>query len=252
METTRKLSNLNSSKSNLSIKTGKNAIPAGGVTLRFKAVLSDLDGTLVDSQHCVDYSWQIWAEDRGLDLEEVMRICHGRRTIETVKDITPHLDSATEVAFLEELEATCTKGMVPVLGAHDLVGKLGAHQFAVITSGSNRLATHRLSHVGFKIPKVFVTSDDVLNGKPHPEGYLSAAKQLGVEPTQCLVLEDSPAGIRAGNDAGMTTIGIAAHSADHDISHASYVVQDLTWLTVEQDGEEFVVTIKEPASCGTS
>ena len=226
------------------MKQGISKVTPQGVTISCRAILSDLDGTLVDSQYCVDYSWQVWAEDRGLDLEEVMRVCHGRRTIETVKDITPHLDAQTEVAFLEELEATCTKGLVPVLGAHKLVAALAPHQFAVITSGSHRLASHRLTHTGFTPPRVFVTADDVINGKPHPEGYLKAAKELGIEPSQCVVLEDSPAGIRAGNSAGMITIGIAAHSGDHDISHAQYVVQDLTWLRVFQEGENLKLELR--------
>ncbi|NJL72909.1 MAG: hypothetical protein HC888_15845 [Candidatus Competibacteraceae bacterium] len=102
-------------------KHGKTRIPETGLTFTCRAILSDLDGTLVDSQLCVDYSWQVWAEDRGLNLDEVMRVCHGRRTIETVRDITPHLNTEEEVAFIEELEATCTRGLVPVLGAHQVV-----------------------------------------------------------------------------------------------------------------------------------
>ncbi|HMX45801.1 MAG TPA: HAD-IA family hydrolase [Candidatus Obscuribacter sp.] len=236
-------------------KQGKQQIPETGLSLTCRAILSDLDGTLVDSQLCVDYSWQVWAEDRGLDPDAVMRVCHGRRTIETVRDITPHLNTEEEVAFIEELEATCTRGLVPVLGAHQVVAALAAHQFAVITSGSNRLASHRLTHAQLPIPRVFITADDVINGKPHPEGYLKAAKELGIKPEDCIVLEDSPAGIRAGQAAGMRTIAIAAHSGNHDISHSDFVIQDLTWLKVDSDksnDEEITIFIKPLRQSGTS
>ncbi|NJL72908.1 MAG: HAD-IA family hydrolase [Candidatus Competibacteraceae bacterium] len=115
---------------------------------------------------------------------------------------------------------------------------MAAHQFAVITSGSNRLASHRLTHVQLPIPRVFITADDVINGKPHPEGYLKAAKDLGIEPEDCIVLEDSPAGIRAGQAAGMRTIAISAHSGSHDISHSDFVIQDLTWLKIDSEKDQ--------------
>lgn len=218
-------------------KQGRNSIPAAGTILQCRAILSDLDGTLVDSEHCVDYSWEVWANSRSLDLNYVVSNCHGRRTIDSVKLLTPHLDTGEEVAYLEDLEVGCTKNLKAIPGAKALVSSIKAassrDNFAVVTSGSHRLATHRLSYVGLPIPEVFITAEAVLEGKPSPEGYLKAAERLGVAPADCIVLEDSPAGIEAARRAGMTAIGIAIKSADHDISAACYVVHDLTWLTVQ-------------------
>ncbi|MBP6745419.1 HAD-IA family hydrolase, partial [bacterium] len=109
---------------------------------------------------------------------------------------------------------------------------LSPHHFAVVTSGSHRLATHRLTHTKLPIPKVFITADDVTLGKPNPEPYILAANRLGLEPKDCVVFEDSPNGIKAAKQAGMRVIAVAVRSADHNITEADYVVHDLTWVTV--------------------
>lgn len=206
--------------------------PQEGVVIACKAILSDLDGTLVDSTICVDYAVETWAQEHNLDLAELTKKAHGRRSLDIVQMFTPHLDADAEVAHLEQLETSCTKGLVPIDGAADLVSRLSPHHFAVVTSGSNKLARHRLGHTKLPIPKVFITADDVTLGKPNPEPYLLAAEKLGLEPHQCVVFEDSPNGIKAAKAAGMKVIAIGVRSSNHDISAADYIVHDLTWITV--------------------
>lgn len=206
--------------------------PQEGLTINCKAILSDLDGTLVDSTVCVDYAVETWAEEHNLHLSELVQKAHGRRTIDIVQMFTPHLDVDAEVKHLEELETSCTKGLVPIDGAAELVSRLSPHHFAVVTSGSHKLATHRLSHTKLPIPKVFITADDVILGKPNPEPYLLAAERLGLNPSDCVVFEDSPNGIKAAKQAGMRVIAIAVRSSDHDIALADYIVHDMTWVTV--------------------
>jgi sugar-phosphatase len=206
--------------------------PQEGTVINCKAILSDLDGTLVDSTVCVDYAVETWAEEHNLHLGELVQKAHGRRTIDIVKMFTPNLDVDAEVKHLEDLETSCTKGLVPIDGAAELVSRLSPHHFAVVTSGSHKLATHRLSHTKLPIPKVFITADDVTLGKPNPEPYLLASERLGLNPSDCLVFEDSPNGIKSAKEAGMRVVAIAVRSSDHDIAQADYIVHDMTWITV--------------------
>lgn len=221
--------------------------PADGITISCQAVLSDLDGTLIDSTQCVDYAVETWARRRNLEVAKVVDYAHGRRTADTVKQMVPHLDQEHEITMIEDLEVSCTKGLVCLPGSHELISAFSSHHWAVVTSGSNRLATHRLTHVGLPIPRVFVTADDVVKGKPNPEPYLLAAAKLGLEPQECLALEDSPNGIKAAKRAGMRTIAIAACSADFDISEADYKIHDLSWVTLRITANSHLqLTLRKP------
>lgn len=214
-----------------------------------QAVLSDLDGTLIDSEYCVDYAWQVWAQERQLDLAYIMANAHGRRTVDSVRALTPHLDLETEVAYLEELEISCTRDMVAIEGVREFFDEMHRadinKRLAVVTSGSKKLATHRLSHVGLHIPRVFITADDITHGKPDPEGYLTAARTLGFEPRQCVVFEDSPAGIEAARAAGMRVVAVAFKAGERDISAADYVVHDLKQLHARVDDEGITITLRD-------
>ncbi len=203
------------------------------IEITCRAILSDLDGTLIDSAVCVDYAWEAWALQHDLDIEWIKRSAHGMRTADSLKVLVPHLDLDTEMKHLEDLECSCTTNLTAIAGAPELLATLAPGHWAIVTSGSTRLANHRLGYVGLPRPTVFVTADDVTSGKPEPQCYLLAARGLGVDPSQCVVLpEDSPAGIKAGQAAGARVIAIGVSNANHDISQADYVVHDLTKLKV--------------------
>jgi mannitol-1-/sugar-/sorbitol-6-phosphatase len=176
--------------------------------VRCEALLFDMDGTLVDSRSCVEGIWRAWAARHGLDADALMDVAHGRQNHETIRMVAPHLDPAAEIAFLEPAEEACRDGIVAVPGARGVVDLLPPERWAVVTSAWRRLAEIRLEAAGLPIPAVMVTADDVSRSKPHPEGYLAAAARLGVAPADCVVLEDSPAGVEAGRAAGMRVIGI--------------------------------------------
>jgi sugar-phosphatase len=205
------------------------------IKITCRAILSDLDGTLIDSATCVENAWETWALQHDLDIEWIKKNAHGMRTADSLKLLVPHLDLKKEIQNLEDLECGCTVNLTAIAGAPELLSSLAPGHWAIVTSGSSRLANHRLGYVGLPRPTVFVTADDVTRGKPEPQCYLLAAKGLGVNPSDCIVLEDSPAGIRAAKAAGAKVIAIGVSSCNHDISAADYVVHDLTMLKVEAD-----------------
>src|SRR5204863_2236481 len=138
----------------------------------------------------------------------VLRWSQGRRVQDTVRTVAPHLDLETEVAALVAMEAGTTDGLHPVAGSHALLAALPPNTWAVVTSGARPVATLRLTHVGLPLPRTLISGDDVERGKPDPEGYLAAARALGFGPSECVVVEDAPAGIDAARAAGMRSIGI--------------------------------------------
>ena len=195
-------------------------------------ILFDLDGVLVDSTECVERSWRTWAVRRGLDPERVMQVAHGRRTIETVALVAPHLSLADEVAALEGVEAQTTEGVYEIPGARELLERLPGDAWAIVTSGVRAVATLRIRHTGLPMPRVLVCADEINRGKPDPEGYLTAAARLGRVPADCVVIEDTPPGLEAARAAGMRSIGIAGTYPASALI-ADLVVPSLTSLPAE-------------------
>jgi sugar-phosphatase len=178
---------------------------------RFKctAFLFDLDGVLVDSTAYVEQEWRRWAHAKGLQPEPFLRVCHGRRAVETIRLAAPHLDAEAEVAGLTPYEDdSLSEPPGPLAGAAQLLGLLPEESWAVATSGGRQLAVSRLRRAGLPVPRVLICAEDVTEGKPSPDAYLLAAHQLGVSPAQCIVVEDAPAGVQAAHAAGMSAIGL--------------------------------------------
>jgi mannitol-1-/sugar-/sorbitol-6-phosphatase len=179
------------------------------------AVLFDLDGVLVDSTAYVEQQWRRWASARGLRPEPFLRVCHGRRALETIRMAAPDLDAEAEVKAFVPAEETETGPMGPLPGAVRLLDTLPRRSWAVATSGVRPIATARLRRAGLPVPPVLVCAEDVTRGKPSPDAYLLAARELGVSPPDCLVVEDAPAGVQAARAAGMTVVGITTtHRVD--------------------------------------
>ncbi|MFF4344082.1 HAD-IA family hydrolase [Kitasatospora sp. NPDC001540] len=195
-----------------------------------RAVLLDMDGTLVNSDAVVERCWRRWAGRNGLDGDEVMRVVHGRQghlTMGLLLPDRPVEQNLAENAVMLEEESSDTEGVVEVPGAARLVASLAGLPHALVTSADDRLARVRMAAAAVPLPPLMITAEHVGASKPDPEGFLKAAAELGVAPAECLVLEDSEAGIAAARAAGMPVLGIgpraAAHRPDHHVDDLSGV-----------------------------
>jgi len=207
------------------------------------AILFDLDGVLVDSTGSVTRQWRRWAEDNNIDPQRVLDIAHGVRTIEIVRRLAPHIDAEAEALMLEKREAADQEGVSVMPGAADLLSSIPEGRWCVVTSGTRYLATARLKLGNLPIPSVLVSADDVSKGKPDPEPYLTGARLLGVNPTECLVIEDAPAGIRAAHAGGMKAIGITSTYPASGLQESDAVIQTLSQIKVESVGGKLRVTV---------
>jgi sugar-phosphatase len=195
--------------------------------LSCSAVLFDLDGVLVDSTAYVERQWRDWAVRRGLDPEPFLRVCHGRRALETIRMAAPALDAEAEVARFPQFVGEEPVHFEAVPGARLLLQGLPGGLWAVVTSGLHASGLRRIREAGLPTPRVLVGADDVAQGKPSPEGYLLAAERLEVAPAGCVVIEDAPAGVEAARAAGMRAIGLASTYRADELRGAHLVISAL-------------------------
>ncbi|AVM02133.1 phosphatase [Gordonia iterans] len=202
--------------------------------MRFEvvAILFDIDGTLVDSTPAVVRTWEAFADARSLDVEEILRISHGRRTEDTLADLLPASEVPDAAAQLEALELDDLGDVVALPAAHAVLSRLPADRWAAVTSGSQRLMPARPHAAGLPVPSVLIAAEDVEHGKPDPQGYRAAAAALGVDPDRCLVVEDAPAGIEAGRASGAAVLAVATSHDRSALSEAEAVVEDMRALAV--------------------
>jgi len=178
------------------------------IELDCDAVLFDMDGTIVDSRTIVERTWLGWATEHGIPVEAALKVAHGRRTFETMQLLAPELATPEEAARLDALEEEQEGGEAAIPGALELLSSLPRDRWAVVTSAGHALALRRIARVGLPAPAIVIGADDVIAGKPDPEGYLKAAARLGVDPRRCVVFEDTPPGADAGRAAGARVVGL--------------------------------------------
>jgi len=184
-----------------------------------KAILFDMDGTLVDSTAVVEHAWAWWAKRHQFPLEEILKFSHGRPTVSTFEHFLPGADHALELAEMLAYEETELDGVRAVPGAELAVQAAQQGAWAVVTSAPRKLAVTRIAAAGLPVPNVLVPIDEIHRGKPDPEGFLLAAEKLGINPSECLVFEDTRPGIEAALNAGMQVIGLLTTMAADDLAH---------------------------------
>ena len=190
------------------------------IPIKCAGVLFDMDGVLVDSTPAVARVWAAWAREHGFDPDEVVKNAHGRPSITTIRELLPHADCDAENREVERREITDVKGVIPLPGATELLRALPLNRWAIVTSCTRALAGVRIAVAGLPQPKHLVTATDVKIGKPDPEPYQKGAQFLGVPATDCVVIEDAPAGIRAGKAAGARVIALRTTSEDAELTSA--------------------------------
>lgn len=217
------------------------------VVLRCKGILFDMDGILISSISSVDRSWTKWSLMRDVDPAYAISIVHGKRAIESVQRLRPDLDAAAELKILEEFEIADKEDLKVLPGVTKLLASLPNGRWTVVTSATGRLAKARLTDAGLPVPERFIHGDSVTEGKPNPAPFLAGAALLGFAPQDCVVFEDSAAGVQAGHAAGCTVVAtLFSHEAEH-LESADYLVNDLTGIRVAQTENGLELTFESLA-----
>lgn len=209
----------------------------------FSALLFDMDGTILNSLAAAERVWGDWARSKGLDVEAFMPTMHGSRGVDTIRRLgLPGVDPETEAAGIERAEIDDVEGIVAIPGAVAFLKSLPPLSWAIVTSAPILLAKRRMEAAGIPFPEIMVTAEDVSIGKPNPECYLLGAKRLGVNIADCLVFEDAPAGIQAGEAAGAEVLVITATQV-HELAthHATIESYDEIAANVGSDGRISIV-----------
>ena len=202
-----------------------------------RAVLWDMDGTLVDSGRLHHEAWRELMAGLGRTLSyEEFAATFGLRNDAILRRLVDPAMSDAEVARIgDEKEARYrdlvrAHGVAALPGALDWLARLAAAGWrqAIASSGPRANAAAIVDTLGLDGTfAAIVAAEDVTHGKPHPEVFLTAAARLAVPPARCVVLEDAPAGLDAGRRAGMPTVGVLS---THPHLEADVVVASLADL----------------------
>lgn len=207
------------------------------VDITTRGLLFDMDGVLLSSHGAVVRAWTRWAERFGVDVEHTLKITHGCRAIDTVKALRPDIDAQMGLDAIQEIEMEDVDGIVALPGVKDLLLKLPAERWTIVTSATEMLARRRLEAAGLAIPARMVSADSVHKGKPDPEPYRKGAEMLGVAPADCIVVEDAPAGVDAGRAAGSRVLGVVGTHTLMQLRHAEWRVDSLAGVQLETVAE---------------
>ncbi|AUX94167.1 sugar phosphatase [Mixta gaviniae] len=217
--------------------------------MKCKGFLFDLDGTLVDSLPAVERAWTNWGKRHAIDADEILNFIHGKQAITSLRHfMRGSSEEAIQQEFhlLEKTEAEDTDGVSALPGARELLAQLNELEipWAIVTSGSMPVASARRQAAGLPLPAHFVTAEQVKNGKPEPEAYLTGAKLLGLKPEECVVVEDAPAGILSGLAAGSAVIAVNAPADTPRLAETALQLTTLTALRISKapDGTVTVLT----------
>ncbi|NKZ07925.1 HAD family hydrolase [Actinomadura latina] len=204
------------------------------------AAVFDLDGTLIDTEPRNRVMWSRLFDAHGVPRDDALIASFaGRRGPEVLRDLAHLFPGRTvEELFEQVISYESLPGMpaaVPVPGAVALVRSLAGAgvPLAVVTSGQRPYAERLLDELGVRdLLDLVVTGGDVVTGKPHPEGYLAAARDLDVPPAEAIGFEDAPAGVAAVKSAGMTCVGVITTQPAVALARADHVVADFQEVDV--------------------
>ncbi|TLD34627.1 HAD-like protein [Venturia nashicola] len=205
----------------------------------FHGLLFDMDGTIIDSTAAIVKHWISIGKELGVDPEVILATSHGRRSIDVLKEYDP---SKANMPYVQHMEGLLPKtygaDAVEIPGSRKLLEdleKAGA-PWAIVTSGTRPLVTGWIEIMKLAQPKHVVTAEDVQQGKPDPACYVLGRERLGLSnATEMLVLEDAPAGVRAGKGAGFKVVALATTHAVKELREAGadWIVRDMRSVGLE-------------------
>ncbi len=176
------------------------------IPISCEAILFDLDGTLIDSWKCVEYAWKTWCSEHNLEYHDLVHRFNGTRAVDIVRTLKPNLDPELEKVKINALELAHPENISPIPGSLDILRLIPKNKWGIVTSGTQEVVDEKLRYAKIDKPDVLITAENITKGKPSPQGYAKAASLLNIHPSNCLVFEDAPQGVRAARDAGMTVI----------------------------------------------
>lgn len=211
--------------------------------MSYAAILFDMDGVIIDTQHSVTEFWQIVAGEQGVRLTEAdfQQHIYGCSLRHTFDVLFPQLDQSTERGILERMELyelnliyTAIPGAVKLLRSLKQAGV----PLALVTSAfpwKVDLVMRQLELEGVFTTRV--TATDIQRGKPHPDGYLLGAERLGFPAQHCLVFEDAVGGVQAAVAAGAACIGVRPPETAPALTAvgAFHTIPDFTAVTLQAD-----------------
>jgi sugar-phosphatase len=188
---------------------------------RFAAFLFDMDGTILTSIRSAERVWTAWAARHGLDVHTFLPTLHGKRTHDTIRQLgLPGVDPIAEAAWITAAEIEDVADIEAIHGAADFLASLPPDRWGIVTSAPRALAKARLAAAGLPSNNLLVAAEDVKHGKPAPDPFLLGARKLGFAPEDCLVFEDTQAGLQSAKAAGMESIVVTlthTHPMETDV-----------------------------------
>jgi sugar-phosphatase len=213
-----------------------------------RALLFDMDGTLINSIAAAERIWRKWAIRHGLDVETFLPTMHGARAVDTVaKQKLPGINAEAEAADITRAEIIDVEGVVEIPGAAHFLNSLPLDRWAIVTSAPLALAKRRLKAAGIPLPSVLVTADDVAAGKPSPEGYQLAAQKLGFPTQECMVFEDAVVGIEAGKASGAQVM-VVTSTHTHPLATTHPTIANYEGLRATLNPEGFIIIEEKSGS----
>ncbi|KAJ1644541.1 hypothetical protein LPJ64_003787 [Coemansia asiatica] len=216
------------------------------VIIKAKAILFDMDGTLVNTVACVETYWRGMAAKYNVDAEKLLHNVHGHPTYDVLCKWFPESMHTREHAEKAERDLmNDAEGVFAVPGVPELLSKLDPKKWTIVTAATQALALTRLQQVNLPIPETLVSAKDAHAGKPNPDCYQMGAKRLGVVPKDTVVFEDAINGVKAGCAAGATVVGVLTSTTEDKLrqSGAQHIVSDFSNVRVEDKGDYVEITI---------
>jgi beta-phosphoglucomutase len=199
--------------------------------MKYKAIIFDFDGVLADTVQVHFLAWQrLFAEQKiHFTFDDYLTKANGQSRKATIQNVIPDVHEAllnvlTQKKDMHLDEARKQTPVTVSTGAKEFLDELKKQHIPLAVGSSSKSAKDYINLLNLQSYfSAIVTGHDIIHSKPHPEVFLLASERLGVPPKNCIVIEDSAAGVQAAHNAGMRTIGLLS-SQDKAIAQLAHHV----------------------------